>query len=131
MDARRSLGVDEGNGDICQEPQCEEALLSVRKAIILEREGGAFEHPGSIDEVQTMVPQVRTPLLLVPRESHRHSVYTPRLCVNVRTFALTTYLSGRARCLGRGKTRPTLAHDPLERVVSSHCRPRQYPGRRR
>jgi hypothetical protein len=37
-----------------------------------------------------MVLQVRTPLLLVPRESHRHSVYTPRLCVNVRVFALTT-----------------------------------------
>ena len=89
MDARRSLSVDEGNGDICQEPQGDEALLSVRKAIILEREGRTFEHPGSIDEVQTMVLQIRTPLLLVPRESHRHSVYTPRLCVNLHAFALT------------------------------------------
>jgi hypothetical protein len=39
MDARRSLRVDKGHGNVCQKPQCHEALLSVRKAIILEREG--------------------------------------------------------------------------------------------
>jgi hypothetical protein len=70
MDARRSLRVDKGHGNVCQKPQCHEALLSVRKAIILEREGWTFEHRGSIDEVQTVVLQVRTSLLLVSRESH-------------------------------------------------------------
>lgn len=39
MDARRSLRVNKGHGNVCQKPQCDEALLSVRKAIILEREG--------------------------------------------------------------------------------------------
>lgn len=58
MDARRSFRVDEGHGDVCQEPQCDETLLSVREAIILEREGRTFEHPGSIDEVQPMILQV-------------------------------------------------------------------------
>ena len=97
MDALRILGMDDGHGNVGQETQSDEALLSVRKAIILEREGRAFEHPGSIDEVQTVIFQVQTPLLLVPRESHRHSVYTLRRCVNPRAFALTTELSGRPR----------------------------------
>ena len=47
MDARRSLGVDKGNGNVCQEPQCDEALLSVRKAIILEREGRTLNTLGA------------------------------------------------------------------------------------
>ena len=50
--------MNEGDGDVVQKPQCYEALLSVRKAIILEREGWTFEHPGSIDEVQTVVLQL-------------------------------------------------------------------------
>jgi len=120
MDARRSLCMDEGNGDICQEPQCDEALLSVRKAIIPEREGRTFEHSGSIDEVQTMVLQVRTPLLLVSRESHRHIVYTLRLCVNVRAFALTIELSGQPLTALPRETRPTMPRGPLERNVRWH-----------
>jgi hypothetical protein len=34
--------------------------------------------------------------------------------------SLTIELSGRARCLGCGMTRPTTAHGPLERVVRGH-----------
>ena len=33
-------------------------------------------------------------------------------------MTLTAELSGWARCLGRGQTRPAVSHGPLERVVS-------------
>src|SRR4029079_19594369 len=97
VDPRRRFGVNHGYDHSCEKTQGHETLLAVREAVILEGEGRPFKYSGCIDEVQTMIFQVQTPLPFSPGKPHRHSVYASCLCVNLGAIALTILLSGQPR----------------------------------
>src|SRR5436190_6640162 len=80
VNARRRLGVNDGNDHSSEKSQRREPLLVVREAIVLEGESRSFEYSGCIYEVQTMILQIKTTLPFIPGKPHRHIVYTPRLC---------------------------------------------------
>jgi len=82
MNARRRLGVDNGNDHSTEKTQRHKTLLVVRKAIVLEGESWPFKYSGCIHEVQPMILQVKTTLPFIPGKPHRRIVYTARLCVN-------------------------------------------------
>jgi superfamily II DNA or RNA helicase len=88
-DSRWRLGMSDGDNNSTQKPQRHERLLVVREAIVLESEGWPLKYSGCIHEVQTVLLQVQTTLLLVPGKPHMRSVYTSRLCVKACRFALT------------------------------------------
>ena len=57
-------------GNTRQQPQSDEALLSVDKAIILIGEGQAFEDARGINEVKAMIFEADDALALGPGETH-------------------------------------------------------------
>ena len=129
MNPRRRLSVHDGNRDSTEQAERDKTLLVVREAIILESESRPLEYSGCIHEVQPMLFQVETPFPFIPGKPHRHIVYTPRLCVKLSAFALTTQLSGRPPPPLRAAEHaihcedgaPTMNHGPLKRVVSHHA----------
>src|SRR6185369_2157476 len=94
VNARRRLGVNDGNDYSSEESQGHEPLLAVCEAIVLESESRPFEYSGCIHEVQTMILQVKTTLPFIPGKPHRlvyiHFDYAS-ICA---AFALTIPLNG-------------------------------------
>ena len=84
MNLRRRLGMHDGNGDSSEQAKRDKALFVVREAIILESESRPFEYSGCINEVEPMLLQVATTFPFIPGKPHTPSVYTPRICVNLK-----------------------------------------------
>jgi hypothetical protein len=59
-----------------EQPEGNEPLFLIPKAVVLECERGASEHLVGINEVDAMILEVLEPLRLVPLEPHLRSVYT-------------------------------------------------------
>jgi hypothetical protein len=57
-------------------------LFRVAKPIVLERERQPFENTRRIDEVETVLLEIRSSLSLIPSEAHGRTVYTSCQYVN-------------------------------------------------
>ena len=70
-----------------QQPESDEPLLVVSKAIVLERERRTSKNLPCIDEVDAMVLKVLQPFGLVPLEPHIRIVYTSCAARNQAAYA--------------------------------------------
>ena len=77
MNAIRRLCMHERNANAFQE-----ALFSIAKSIVLERESRASKDFLSIGKIKTVVLEIRSSLGFAPRKPHFDSVYTNRIFVN-------------------------------------------------
>jgi hypothetical protein len=55
VDFMLGLCVNEGNGDSCEKPKRDEALLTVAEAVVLVRERRPFEDARGIDEIEPVI----------------------------------------------------------------------------
>ena len=80
-----------------EQPKSNEPLFKIPKAVVLECERGASEHPVRINKIDAMILEVLEPLSLVPFEPHLRSVYTDRPGRNrVSCCPITPQFSGGA-----------------------------------
>ena len=72
------LGVRDRYRYPVAQPESNEPLFKIPKAVVLECERGASEHLVRINKIDAMILEVLEPLSLVPFEPHLRSVYTDR-----------------------------------------------------
>jgi hypothetical protein len=100
--------------------KCEETTLTFGMIGIVESDGQRITKDGGrLLKRDFVVMQIRGGLLRIPTRTPY--AYSTR---DVFSLRLTTELSGRPQRPCRGKTRPTMIHGRLERVVRQHdCPP--------
>lgn len=81
MNAIRRLCMYQRNANSFQEAECDKALFSIAKSIVLERESRASKDFLSIGKIKTVVLEIRSSLGFAPRKPHFESVYTNRIFV--------------------------------------------------
>ena len=64
------LRMDDGYRNACKEAQCDKAMFTVGKAVILVREGKPFEDDRRIYKIKTVVAEIDSALALRPGETH-------------------------------------------------------------
>ena len=80
-----------------EQPERNEPLFLIPKAVVLECERGTSEHLVGIDEIDSVILEVLEPLRLVPFEPHLRSVYTGGMGRNRGSCCpITPQLSGGA-----------------------------------
>jgi len=62
LDFMVSLCVYEGDGDACEKPEHDEALLPIVEAVVFVRKRRSLEDRWSIDEVESMISEVQLTL---------------------------------------------------------------------
>lgn len=70
--------MNNGYTNVTEETQGYEPLLPIGKPIVFERECRALKNARGIDKIEPVVPEVLTPLALIPAEAHFQiqNVYT-------------------------------------------------------
>ena len=72
--------MDDRDGDPAKKSECHEPMLVIGQAIVFVHIGDTFKHLLCVDKVETMFPEIRPTLGLIPGDQ-LWSVYTNRICV--------------------------------------------------
>jgi hypothetical protein len=127
---RFSFGMHNRDDHASQQTQCHPSLLAIIKSVVLEREGRAGKDFFGIPEVEPMILEIDSALLLIPGK-HTVSVHTSRICIkfkrpraasgrkkagadlklNARLMVLRATIRTRSRVAGRSG----IAVDPAPR----------------
>jgi hypothetical protein len=72
--------VDDRDDHLAKKTERHEPLLTIDQAIVFVRVGHAVKHLFRVDKIESVLPEIDPPLLLIPGD-HRLSVYTYRIFV--------------------------------------------------
>ncbi len=92
MNAIRRLCMHQRNANAFQEAECNKALFSIAKSIVLKRESRASKDFLSIGKIKSVILEIRSSLGFAPRKPHVDSVYTNCIFVKAECgIGLTRY----------------------------------------
>src|SRR6266496_3803261 len=86
-DHARGLGVDDGDNELTENAEGDEALLGIVEAIVFVGISGSLKDSWRVDEVEAVLFDIQLALRITPCEPHGAIVYTLRLCVKVALAA--------------------------------------------
>ena len=79
--------MDDGDHELIENAECDEALLGIVEAIVFVGVSGTFKDSWCIDKIEAVLFDIQLALRITPREPHRIIVYTIRLFVKVTSVA--------------------------------------------
>ena len=71
-----SLRVNDGNAQAAKKTEGHEALLTISKTAVFNGARGSSKDLWGVDKVEAVLPEIGSPLRLIPGKAHPQSVYT-------------------------------------------------------
>lgn len=75
--------MDDGDHELIENTECDEALLGIVEAIVFVGIGGTLKDSLGVGKIEAVLFDIQLALRITPREPRNIIVYTIRLCVKM------------------------------------------------